>query len=223
MPATRLTKLYKDKVVPALRKEFGYTNVHEVPALVRVVVNIGTGRTAKDTKLQETMVDSLRRITGQQPAIRRARKAIAAFKVRQGQSVGLVVTLRGQRMQEFMDKLINVTLPRVRDFRGVSPSGFDGHGSYSLGLKEQTVFPEIPFDSVEKTHGLQVTIVTTARTDREGRALLAALGMPFGKTTAKDDEEMTRGADRASLRAYAKAKAAKTATAAPSASGAAAA
>jgi len=217
MPQTRLAKLYKDKVVPALKQEFGYKNVHQVPKLVQVVVNIGTGRTAKDTKLQDVMVDSLRRITGQQPAVRKARKAIAAFKVRQGQSVGLTVTLRGARMEQFLDKLINVTLPRVRDFRGVSPKAFDGHGSYSLGLKEQTVFPEIPFDSVEKTHGLQITIVTSAENDREGRALLKAFGMPFGKDSSKEDEEMTAGQDRASLRAYAKAKAAKTAAAPPAA------
>lgn len=217
MADSRLQKLYVEKVVPALKKEFGYSNVHQVPKVTRVVVNIGTGRTAKDAKLQEVMVDSLRRITGQQPAIRRARKAIASFKVREGQNVGLMVTLRGRRMQEFLDKLINITLPRVRDFRGVSPAAFDGHGSYSLGLKEQTVFPEIPFDSVEKTHGLQVTIVTTAASDREGRALLKGLGMPFGKVAAKEDQEVTEGQDRASLRAYAKAKAAKTAPAAPAA------
>jgi large subunit ribosomal protein L5 len=217
MADTRLHKLYVEKVAPALRKEFGYTNVHQVPRVKHVVVNIGTGRTAKDAKLQEVMVESLRQTTGQQPAVRKARKSIASFKVREGQSVGLVVTLRGKRMEQFLEKLINVTLPRVRDFRGVSPTAFDGHGGYSLGLKEQTVFPEIPFDSVEKTHGLQITIQTSATTEKETRALLTGLGMPFGKAAQLAEEEMTRGQDRASLRAYAKAKAAKTATAAPTA------
>ncbi|MFO0702874.1 MAG: 50S ribosomal protein L5 [Candidatus Andersenbacteria bacterium] len=217
MADTRIAKLYKEKVVPALRKEFGYSNVHQVPRVVRVLVTVGTGRTAKDAKLQEVMVESLRQTTGQQPAIRRAKKSIASFKVKEGQPVGLVVTLRGRRMEQFLEKLINVTLPRVRDFRGVKPDAFDGHGSYSLGLKEQTVFPEIPFDSVEKTHGLEITIQTSATTDREGRALLTGLGMPFGKAKVLAEEEMTKGEDRASLRAYAKAKAAKTAPAAPSA------
>ena len=217
MTETRLHKLYREKVVPQLRQEFGYKNIHQVPRLKLVVVNIGTGRTAKDAKLQDVMTDSLRRITGQQPVVRRAKKSIASFKVKLGQPVGLVVTLRGKRMEHFLEKLINVTLPRVRDFRGVSPASFDKKGNYSLGLKEQTVFPEISFDSVEKTHGLQITVVTTAHSEKPARALLTGLGMPFGKSAALLEEEMTQGQDRASLRAYAKAKAAKTAPAAPTA------
>lgn len=212
---TRLEQRYKKRIVPTLMKQFGYRNVHQVPRLVQVTVNVGTGRTAKDAKLQEVMLDSMRRLTGQQPATRRAKKSIASFKVRQGQSVGLTTTLRGARMQEFIDKLVNITLPRVRDFRGLNPHSFDGHGNYSLGLKEQTVFPEVPFEMVEKTHGLEITVTTSARTDKEARALLDAIGFPFAKGDLEAEEEVTTSDDRASLRAYARAKAEKTAVTKP--------
>ncbi len=208
---SRLKKLYRDKVAPALRKEFGYANVHEVPQLKTVTLNIGTGKADKDAKLGEIMAESLRRISGQQASVRRARKAISSFHVRENQAVGLTVTLRGRRMEEFFDKLVNITLPRVRDFRGISPKSFDGHGNYSFGLKEQNVFPEIPFEEVEKTHGLQVTVATSAKSDKEARALLTALGMPFAKADVELGDEVTKGAARASLLAHAKAKAAKTA------------
>lgn len=208
---SRLRKMYAEKVAPALRKEFGYKNVHEVPQLKTITVNIGTGKADKDAKLGEIMADTLRRITGQQASIRRARKSISSFHVRENQAVGLTVTLRGRRMEEFFDKLVNVTLPRVRDFRGISPKSFDGHGNYSFGLKEQNVFPEIPFEEIEKTHGLQVTVTTSAKTDKEARALLTALGMPFAKDDTELGDEMTKSQDRASLLAHAKAKAAKTA------------
>lgn len=211
---TRLHERYLKTIVPSLTKKFGYTNVHQVPRLTSVIVSVGTGR-VDDEKAREIVIDTLRKITGQQPAIRRAKKSIASFKLRQGQVVGVQVTLRGARMENFLDKLINVTLPRVRDFRGVNPQSFDGHGNYSLGLKEQNVFPEVPFDQVEKTHGVQVTITTTAETNTEARALLDELGMPFAKSASdlKQAEEMTAGTNRASLLAHAKAKAAKTAAA----------
>jgi large subunit ribosomal protein L5 len=210
---TRLRKQYLEKVVPSLKKQFSYANVHQVPRLKSIVVAIGTGPAASDTKLADLMQDTLRRITGQQPAVRKARKAISAFKVRENQSVGLQVTLRGQRMEDFFDKLVNITLPRVRDFRGVNSKSFDGHGNYSLGLKEQNVFPEIPFEEVEKQHGIQITITTSAKNDTEARALLTQLGMPFAKGDVEKEAEMTKGEDRASLLAHAKAKAAATKTA----------
>jgi large subunit ribosomal protein L5 len=216
---TRLRERYNKQIVPSLTKKFGYSNAHQVPRLVSVIVSVGTGR-VDDEKTRDIAIDTLRRITGQQPAIRRAKKSIASFKLREGQVVGLQVTLRGARMENFLDKLINVTLPRVRDFRGINPQSFDGHGNYSLGLKEQNVFPEVPFDQVEKTHGIQITITTSALTNKEGRALLDEMGMPFAKSAAelKQAEEMTAGEDRASLLAHAKAKAAKTATAGEAAS-----
>jgi large subunit ribosomal protein L5 len=207
---SRLVTTYKEKIVPKLREKFGYKNIHEVPRLVMIVVNIGTGRADKDAKLGEAMLDTMRRITGQQPSVRKARKAISAFKVRLNQSVGLTVTLRGNRMYEFLDKLVNVTLPRVRDFRGINPKSFDGRGNYSFGLKDQNVFPEVPFEQVEKTHGLQITVRTTAKTDPEGRALLEGFGMPFGGRDFVSQQEVTSAEDRASLLAHAKAKAART-------------
>lgn len=211
---TRLHQRYTKEVVPALTKRFGYKNVHQVPHLEAITVSVGTGR-VDDERARESTIESLKQITGQKPALRRAKKSIASFKLRQGQVVGLVVTLRGARMEDFLDKLINITLPRVRDFRGINPQSFDGHGNYSLGLKEQNVFPEVPLEQVEKSHGVEITIRTSAKTDQEGRALLDGLGMPFAKSAAelKQAEEMTAGADRASLLAHAKAKAAKTAVA----------
>lgn len=208
---TRLADHYKKEIVPALQKEFAYTNIHQVPRVTSVVVSVGTGR-VDDEKKREVVIDTLRKITGQEPVLRRSKKSIASFKLREGQVVGAQVTLRGARLENFLDKLINVTLARVRDFRGISPQSFDGHGNYSLGLKEQNVFPEIPFDQVDQVHGVQITITTNAKTDKEARALLDKLGMPFAKSASelKKNEEMTASQDRASLLAHAQQKAAKT-------------
>jgi large subunit ribosomal protein L5 len=175
----RLLERYRSEVVPKLSQEFGFKNVHQVPRLEKVVVNMGVGKATQNAKLIENAAAELAAITGQKAAIRRARKSIANFKLRQGQAVGCTVTLRGTRMWEFFDRLVNVSLPRVRDFKGVSAKGFDGRGNYSLGIKEQIIFPEIDYDSVENITGLNVTVVTSARNDAEGKALLAQLGMPF--------------------------------------------
>ncbi len=176
----RLKDTYRAAVVPALREQFKYGNVNQVPRLVKVVVNIGVGEALQDAKRLEAAVADLTAITGQKPVIRKARKAIANFKLQAGAAIGCSVTLRGARMYEFCDRLFNVALPRVRDFRGV-PAGGDGNGNYTLGLREQIIFPEIDFDKVDKLRGMNITFVTTAQTDDEGRALLAALGMPFAK------------------------------------------
>ena len=176
---SRLKDRYQKEVVPALKKEFGYRNVMAIPKVEKVVINMGLGEATQNAKLADTGADELGRITGQKAVIRRATKSIAQFKLRQGMPVGAMVTLRGERMYEFLDRLISVALPRVRDFRGVSPNAFDGRGNFSMGLKEQIIFPEIDFDKVEKIRGMNITIVTTARTDEEGRALLGGLGMPF--------------------------------------------
>ena len=175
----RLLERYRKDVMPRLSKEFSYGNVHQVPKLDKIVVNIGLGEATQNPKLLDNAVVELAAITGQKPAVRRARKSIANFKLRQGQRIGAVVTLRGDRMWEFFDRLVNVSLPRVRDFKGVSPKAFDGRGNYSLGIREHIIFPEVDYDKVEKIVGLNVTICTTARTDAEGRALLAHLGVPF--------------------------------------------
>jgi large subunit ribosomal protein L5 len=175
----RLLELYRKEVVPKLTKEFGYRNVHQVPKLTKIVVNIGLGEATANPKLLEKAAEELGQITGQKPVIRRARKSIANFKLRAGQAVGCTVTLRRDRMWEFFDRLVNVSLPRVRDFKGVSPKAFDGRGNFSLGVREQIIFPEIVFDKVERVTGLNVTVCTTARNDAEGRALLAHLGVPF--------------------------------------------
>jgi large subunit ribosomal protein L5 len=177
--APRLREVYEQEVAPALQKEFGYKNVMEIPRVHKVVLNIGMGEAVQNPRAMESAVKDLATIAGQQPLVRRARKSIAAFKVRQGMPVGCMVTLRGERMWHFLDKLINVALPRVRDFRGVSDKSFDGRGNYSLGLKEQLIFPEIDYDKIDKIRGLQVSIVTTARTDHESKRLLQLLGMPF--------------------------------------------
>jgi large subunit ribosomal protein L5 len=177
--APRLLERYRSEVVDKLSKEFGYQNVHQVPRLEKVVVNMGVGEATQNAKLIEKAAEELAVITGQKPAIRRARKSIANFKLRQGQAIGCTVTLRGTRMWEFFDRLVNVSLPRVRDFKGVSPKAFDGRGNYSLGIREQIIFPEINYDSVERITGLNITVVTSARNDAEGKALLAHLGMPF--------------------------------------------
>jgi large subunit ribosomal protein L5 len=175
----RLLERYRSEVVPKLSQEFGFKNVHQVPRLEKVVVNMGVGKATQNAKLIEKAAEELAAITGQKAAVRRARKSIANFKLRQGQAVGCTVTLRGARMWEFFDRLVNVSLPRVRDFKGVSAKGFDGRGNYSLGIREQIIFPEIDYDSVENITGLNVTVVTSARNDAEGKALLAQLGMPF--------------------------------------------
>jgi large subunit ribosomal protein L5 len=175
----RLLERYRSEIVPKLSQEFGFTNVHQVPRLEKVVVNMGVGKATQNGKLIEKAAEELAAITGQKAAVRKARKSIANFKLRQGQAVGCTVTLRGARMWEFFDRLVNVSLPRVRDFKGVSAKAFDGRGNYSLGIREQIIFPEIDYDSVENITGLNVTLVTSARNDAEGKALLAHLGMPF--------------------------------------------
>ena len=177
----RMLKAYRDTVVPSMTKEFDYANTMEVPRIAKVVVNIGIGEAKDNDKALDAAVGDVVIITGQKPALIKARKSVAAFKLRAGQTVGIKATLRGRRMWYFLDKLLNVALPRIRDFRGVSPEGFDGRGNYSLGLREQVVFPEIDYDKIDKLRGLEVSIVTTARTDDEARSLLTRLGMPFRK------------------------------------------
>lgn len=175
----RLRDAYREKVVPALMKEFGYKNVMQVPKLERIVLNVGMGEAIQNVKLLEGAVEELGLITGQKPIVTRAKKAIAGFKLRQGLPIGTKVTLRSRRMYEFFDRLVSLALPRIRDFRGVSPKAFDGRGNYTLGLKEQLIFPEIQYDEVASIHGMDITIVTTARTNDEGKSLLKHLGMPF--------------------------------------------
>jgi len=175
----RLLERYRNEIVPKLSQEFGFKNIHQVPRLEKVVVNMGVGQATQNSKLVEKAAEELAAITGQKAAIRRSRKSIANFKLRQGQPIGCTVTLRGTRMWEFFDRLVNVSLPRVRDFKGVSAKAFDGRGNYSLGIREQIIFPEIDYDSVERITGLNVTVVTSARNDAEGKALLTHLGLPF--------------------------------------------
>ena len=176
---TRLKEKYQKDVVPALQKEFGYKNIMAVPKIHKVVVNMGLGEATSNAKLIDTGADEIARITGQKPVTRRAKKSIAQFKVRKGQPVGTMVTLRGTRMWEFLDRLMNIALPRVRDFKGVSPRGFDGRGNYTLGLRDQLLFPEIDYMKVDKARGMNVSVVTTAKTDEEARKLLQFIGMPF--------------------------------------------
>jgi large subunit ribosomal protein L5 len=175
----RLLQRYRSEVMAQLSKEFGYRNRHQVPVLRKMVVNMGLGEATANPKLLEKAAEELAAITGQKPIVRRARKSVANFKLRAGQAIGCKVTLRGYRMWEFYDRLVNVALPRVRDFKGVSPRAFDGRGNYTLGLREQIIFPEVDYDSVEHVTGMNVTVCTSARTDAEGRALLRLLGMPF--------------------------------------------
>jgi large subunit ribosomal protein L5 len=175
----RLKERYEKEAVPALTKEFGYKNVMAVPKIEKVVVNMGLGEATSNAKIIEVGTDELGRITGQKPVVRRAKKSIAAFKVRKGQPIATSVTLRGERMYEFLDRLVSIALPRVRDFRGVSPKGFDGRGNFTLGLKDQLLFPEIDYMKVDKSRGMNVSVVTTARTDQEARKLLQLIGMPF--------------------------------------------
>lgn len=176
---TRLRAHYQKSVVPALRKDFGYTNPMAVPKIEKVSINIGLGEATANSKLMDGAVNELSLISGQKPVVTKAKKSIAAFKLREGMSIGCMVTLRGDRMYEFLDRLMNVALPRVRDFRGVSPKSFDGRGNYTLGLRDQLIFPEIDYNKVEKTKGMNISITTTAKTDAEGLALLRHMGMPF--------------------------------------------
>lgn len=175
----RLKDKYLNEVVPALQQKFNYKNVMEIPKIEKVVINIGLGEAVQNPKALDAALEDLTIISGQKPVVTKAKKSIAAFKLRAGMPVGIKVTLRGERMYEFLDKLINVALPRVRDFRGVSPKSFDGRGNYSLGLREQLLFPEIEYDKIDKIRGMEVVFTTTAKTDEEGRELLKLLGMPF--------------------------------------------
>jgi large subunit ribosomal protein L5 len=176
---SRLKDKYRKDVVPALTKEFGYKNVMAGPRLEKIVVNMGLGEATSNAKLVDVGADELARITGQKPVTRRAKKSIAAFKVRKGMPIATMVTLRGERMWEFLDRLVSIALPRVRDFKGVSPRGFDGRGNYTLGLRDQLLFPEIDYMKVDKARGMNVSVVTTAKTDQEARKLLQYIGMPF--------------------------------------------
>jgi large subunit ribosomal protein L5 len=176
---SRLKERYSKDVAPALKKEFGYTNVMAIPRLTKIVVNMGLGEATSNAKIADTGADEISRITGQKAVVRRATKSIAQFKLRQGMPVGAMVTLRGERMYEFLDRLISIALPRVRDFRGVSPKGFDGRGNFTLGLRDQLMFPEIDYMKVDKARGMNVSVITTARTDEEARKLLQLMGMPF--------------------------------------------
>ena len=178
----RLEERYKTDLVPTLMKDFEYDNVMQVPKLVKVVINIGLGESIQNAKAIDAAVNDLALISGQKPVVTRAKKSIAAFKLRAGMPIGAMVTLRGQRMYEFVDRLTSAAMPRIRDFRGVSPNSFDGRGNYTLGLREQLMFPEIDYDRIDKTRGLEVSFVTSARTDEEGRRLLELLGMPFART-----------------------------------------
>jgi large subunit ribosomal protein L5 len=175
----RLKQRYADEISAALRSEFGYDNVMQVPRLVKINVNMGVGEAARDSKLIEGAIRDLTAITGQRPAVNRARKSIAQFKLREGQPIGAHCTLRGDRMWEFLDRLLSIALPRIRDFRGLSPKQFDGHGNYTFGLNEQSMFHEIDPDRIDRVRGMDITVVTTAKTDNEGRALLRAFGFPF--------------------------------------------
>ena len=177
--AARLRKHYTEKVVPALTKEFSYTNPMAVPKIEKITINIGLGEATQNAKLMDGAVAELTQIAGQKPVVTKAGKSIAQFKLREGQSIGTMVTLRGDRMFEFLDRLISVALPRVRDFRGISGKAFDGRGNYTLGIREQLIFPEIDFNKVDKTRGMNISIVTTAQNDDQARSLLKALGMPF--------------------------------------------
>jgi len=175
----RLKERYRSEIVPAMRSEYNYANIMQVPTLTKIVVNMGVGEAARDSKLIEGAIKDLAAITGQKPQVTRARKSIAQFKLREGMPIGAHVTLRGDRMWEFLDRLLSITLPRIRDFRGLSPRQFDGKGNYTFGLTEQSVFPEINQDAIDRVRGMDITVVTTATNDAEGRALLRMLGFPF--------------------------------------------
>ncbi|HYI15451.1 MAG TPA: 50S ribosomal protein L5 [Thermomicrobiales bacterium] len=177
--AARLKERYIEEIRPQMREEFNFRNDLEVPKIEKIVVNIGVGEAIANNRALDAAIGDLTIITGQKPVVTRAKKSIAAFRLRAGMPIGAMVTLRGEKMYEFMDRLVNIALPRVRDFRGISPKSFDGRGNYTLGLREQLLFPEIDYDKIDKTRGMEVSIVTTAKTDEEGRRLLGLLGMPF--------------------------------------------
>lgn len=177
--AAQLKKTYNETIVPQLMEQFQYSNIHQVPKLIKVTVNRGLGEAAQNAKSLEASINEIGVITGQKPVVTRAKKAIAGFKIRQGMPVGIMVTLRGDRMYSFLERLINLALPRIRDFRGVSPKSFDGRGNYTLGVREQLIFPEVEYDSIDQIRGMDISIITTAANDQEGRALLKAMGMPF--------------------------------------------
>ena len=174
-----LKQIYQETIVPQLTEEFGYKNVHEVPKVVKITINRGLGEASQNAKALESSIVELSTISGQKPVVTRAKKAIAGFKLREGMPVGVMVTLRSGRMYSFLDRLISLALPRIRDFRGISHNSFDGRGNYSLGIREQLIFPEISYDSIDQIRGFDISIITTAKTDEEGRALLKAMGMPF--------------------------------------------
>jgi large subunit ribosomal protein L5 len=175
----RLKTVYNETVVPKLMEQFSYTNIHQVPKLTKININRGLGEASQNAKALEASIKEIATITGQRPVVTRARKAIAGFKIREGMPVGMMVTLRGERMYAFLDRFVNLALPRIRDFRGVSPKSFDGRGNYTMGLREQLIFPEVEYDSVDQVRGMDISIITTANTDEEGRALLKEFGMPF--------------------------------------------
>lgn len=175
----RLKEVYKNEIIPALREKFGYRNIMEIPRIEKITVNIGLGEAIQNVKALETAAQDLAMIVGQKPVITKAKKSIATFKLRKGMSIGCVVSLRKDRMYEFMDRFVNVAIPRIRDFRGISPKSFDGRGNFSMGIKEQFIFPEIDYDKIDKVRGMNITIVTTAKTDDEARELLRLLGVPF--------------------------------------------
>ncbi|MDJ0535016.1 MAG: 50S ribosomal protein L5 [Xenococcaceae cyanobacterium MO_207.B15] len=177
--AKTLKEKYTTEIVPKLKEQFSYSNIHQIPKVVKITVNRGLGEASQNAKALESSIKEMATITGQKPVVTRAKKAIAGFKIRQGMPVGVMVTLRGERMYAFLERLINLALPRIRDFRGISPKSFDGRGNYSLGVREQLIFPEIDYDTIDQIRGLDISIVTTANTDEEGRALLKEMGMPF--------------------------------------------
>lgn len=178
---SQLQSFYEEQVVPKLREKFKYTNVHQIPKLKKIVLNMGLGEAIQNIKILDSAVEELMNIAGQRPVVTRAKKSIAAFKLRAGMPIGCMVTLRGKRMYDFFNKLVNIALPRVRDFRGISAKAFDGAGNYALGVKEQIIFPEIDYDKIDKIKGMNISIVTSAKNDDEGRELLALMGMPFRK------------------------------------------
>ena len=177
----KLKEDYKKDIVPKLKEQFGYINIHQVPKVSKIIINRGLGEASQNAKALESSLNELATITGQKPVVTRAKKAIAGFKIRQGMPVGVMVTLRGERMYAFLERLIHLALPRIRDFRGISAKSFDGRGNYSLGVREQLIFPEIDYDTIDQIRGMDISIVTTANTDEEGRALLKEMGMPFRK------------------------------------------
>ena len=183
--SARLKKMYDEKVAPALTEQFKYANVHQVPRVTKIVANMGLGEAVQNPKIIEGAAKELSQIMGQKAVVTRAKKSIATFRLREGMPIGCAVTLRQERMWEFLDRMMNIALPRVRDFRGINPKGFDGRGNFSMGIKEHIIFPEIDYDKTDKVKGLNITIVTTAKTDEEGRALLAELGMPFKRSGRK--------------------------------------